>query len=182
MEQVLLLNASPRSTESSSAIYLSHLETALKKQEVSCSSVTLSSDNHHELGDQLFHSDKVVMAFPLYADCIPSTLLSFWNYIEQQASEYNTRPKIYVVINCGYLEHTDNDIAISIVKQFCIQVGFEYGFALKIGSGEMIMTIPFKFMVIAKLKKMSKLICSEASTEDLYVQMPLGKKMFVKKE
>ena len=60
-----------------------------------------------------------------------------------------------MLINCGFLEYRQNDVAIRMMQLFCEQNGYRFGSVLKIGSGEAILTTPFKILVIRKIKKLA---------------------------
>lgn len=52
-----------------------------------------------------------------------------------------------VLINCGFLECRQNDVAVEMVRLFCRQNGYRFGSVLKIGSGEAIWDTPFRLLV-----------------------------------
>ena len=66
-----------------------------------------------------------------------------------------------------------------MMKLFCGENGYRFGSVLKIGSGEAILTTPFKILVTRKIKKLAASIaCAKYRT--LQTTMPLSSKMFVK--
>ena len=52
----------------------------------------------------------MLLVFPLYADGIPATLLNFLKSLENNLPD--KKPVISVIINCGFLEYTQNDLAV----------------------------------------------------------------------
>ena len=54
------------------------------------------------------------------------------------------RPRISVLINCGFLEPHQNDVAVDMVRLFCLENGYPFGACLKIGGGEAILGTPFR--------------------------------------
>ena len=65
------------------------------------------------------------------------------------------------------------------MQLFCEQNGCRFGSVLKIGSGEAILTTPFKILVIRKIKKLAASIL-RADYCTLLTTMLLSPKMFVK--
>ncbi len=43
---------------------------------------------------------------------------------------------MYCLINCGFLEGTQNTLAIDILKNYCKRIGFNWRFGVGIGGGE----------------------------------------------
>ena len=66
-----------------------------------------------------------------------------------------------------------------MVELFCKQNGYSFGSVLKIGSGEAILDSPFKFLVTAKIRKLSRSICNK-NYITLKTTMPLPKSLFLK--
>lgn len=85
---------------------------------------------------------KYLFVFPLYADSIPVTLLNFLKTMEVNPPQ--KRPVISVVINCGFMEPQQNDIAIKMLQLYCKKNNYPFGSVLKIGSGEAILNTPFR--------------------------------------
>ena len=83
------------------------------------------------------------------------------------------------MINCGFIEPNQNDIAVKMIQFFCQSQGYSFGSVLRIGSGEAILTTPFQKLVEWKIKKFSLAITKEKNVS-LKVTMPLPKKVFVK--
>ena len=117
-----------------------------------------------------------MLVFPLYADGIPVTLLNFLKRLEQNPPQ--SKPVISVMVNCGFLEPHQNNIAVKMVRIFCRKNGYPFGSVLKIGSGEAILNSPFKIFVSSKIKKFTRSIVSRAY-EEFKVTMPISKKMFL---
>ena len=89
------------------------------------------------------------------------------------------KPVISVLINCGFIEPYQNDVAIKMIQLFCKKNGYHFGSVLQIGSGEAILKTPFKLLVNRKIKKLAKAINKEQQIK-LTVTMPLSKKIFIK--
>ena len=171
---IMILNASPRAPRSNS----------LKLAEIfseNCKDKTeyynISKTNHTEICKKMEQFSNVLFVFPLYADSLPVTLLDFLKTLELNLPK--KKPIFSVLINCGFIEYEQNDMAVKIFEFYCKQNGFAFGSVLKIGSGEAILSTPFKIFVKRKVKHLAKSIENE-KYKILNVTMPISKKMFVK--
>ena len=119
----------------------------------------------------------VLLVFPLYADGIPVTLLNFLKSVEKNPPL--KKPAISVMVNCGFLEPAQNNIALQIVQLFCKENGFSFGSALKIASGEAILSTTFRFLVRRKIKRLASSI-EQGNHQTFEVTMPLPKSIFLR--
>lgn len=170
---VMILNASPRAPKSNSRQYAQLFSESCRQKTEYCN---LSRTNHPELCGRLEKADHLLLVFPLYADGIPVTLLHFLKFLESHGPK--KKPVVSVLINCGFLEPEQNNVAVEMVRLFCAQNGYPFGSVLKIGGGEAILTTPFRILAKAKIKKLAASIASGNYTE-LQVTMPISKKMFL---
>ena len=108
---------------------------------------------------------------------IPVTLLNFLKTLEEHPPRH--RPTVSVLINCGFLEPGQNDVAVQMVELFCGQNGYPFGSVLKIGGGEAILDSPFRGLVRRKLRKLAGAI-SAGRHRSLQVTMPLPKRLFLR--
>ena len=58
-----------------------------------------------------------------------------------------------VLINCGFLEPQQNEMAVEMMRLFCRQNHYPFGSVLKIGSGEAILDSPFRFLAVRKIRR-----------------------------
>ncbi len=174
MGSIIILNGSPRAPKSNSKRYAGIFSDNCK-----CNTeyFNISKTNHYELCGKLGNFTDMLFVFPLYADGIPVTLLNFLKTLEQNPPE--NKPVVSILINCGFLEYKQNDVAVSMMKLFCKQNGYRFGSVLKIGSGEAILDTPFKLLVVRKIKKFADSI-SLSRYCTLQTTMPISPKMFVK--
>lgn len=119
----------------------------------------------------------IVFVFPLYVDSVPVTLLNFLKAMEDNA--LLKKPTISVVINCGFIEPYQNDIAVKMLQLFARKNGYPYGSTFKIGSGEAILTTPFRIFLKERMKRFAVSI-ERQRYNDFQVTMPISKKMFIK--
>lgn len=174
MGSLIILNGSPRAPRSNSRRYA---EIVSRHYRGSVEYHNISRTNHIELCSKLENSSDLLLVFPLYADGIPVTLLNFLKTLEQNPP--SSKPVISVLINCGFLEHRQNDIAVQMVELFCKQNGYKFGSVLKIGSGEAILDTPFKPLAIWKIKQLAASI-SHGRQRVLHTALPLSPEMFIR--
>ena len=176
MDKTVIINGSHRAPLSNSRRYTKYLLKYLKTDSME---FLLNKNNYDEISKELFSAQTAIIIFPLYADCLPSILLGFLNRLERLGEKYLSRPTVYIIINCGFIENEQNEVAISIMEYFLKKNGFKYGGVLSIGSGEAILDSPFRGMVKSKLKKMAKAI-DNGENISIKTQMPICKSFFVK--
>lgn len=174
MGGILILNGSPRAARSNSKRYAAMLE-----ERCGCETAYLpiSKTNHQALCGKLGEVSDVVLVFPLYADGIPVTLLNFLKALERHPPKH--RPTVSVLINCGFLECRQNDVAVEMVRLFCRQNGYRFGSVLKIGSGEAIWDTPFRLLVARKIRRFAASLMRGAYGT-WQVTMPLSPRLFLR--
>lgn len=173
MGKIIILNGSPRAPKSNSKLYS---EIFMKKTGEQTEYFNISKKNHLELCQKLEGFSHILFVFPLYADGVPVTLLNFLKTLENNPPK--NKPVVSIMINCGFMEPQQNNVAVRIMEMFCKRNGYKLGSVLKIASGEAILSTPFKIMVSSKIKKLAHSISKENYTQ-LQVTMPISKKMFL---
>ena len=174
MDKVLILNASPRAPRSNSKEYAKLFS---KFYHGKTEYLDINRTNHASLIEKLSDFSDLLFVFPLYADSIPVTLLNFLKDLEQVTPA--RKPTISVLINCGFIEPQQNDIAVEMMRLFCRKNGYPFGSVLKIGSGEAILSTPFQVFLNAKVKKLARSIFLHRY-QVFQVTMPIPKRMFLK--
>lgn len=174
MAGILILNGSPRAPRSNSKRYAALF---MNRCKVQCEYQNITRTNHAALCEKMNEVSDVLLVFPLYADGLPVTLLDFLKTLETCPPE--RKPVISVLINCGFFEHHQNDIAVRMVELFCRQNGYRFGSVLKIASGEAILDTPFCGLVKRKLEQLAAAIV-QGKARVLHVSMPLTRGMFVR--
>lgn len=174
MADVLILNASPRAPKSNSKRYAQ-----LFTEQCSLSSETcqVTRSNHLELCEMLGSCSQVLLVFPLYVDAIPVTLLNFFQTLEQHPPKQ--KPTVSVLINCGFLEPHQNDVAVDMVKLFCKQNHYPFGSALQLASGEAILDTPFKGTARRAIGKLARAM-ARGKHRTIRAAMPLPKSLFIR--
>lgn len=174
MEKIMIINGSPRAPKSNSAKYADIFSKYAKGQ---TEYYHITKTNHREICAKIGEYADLLFVFPLYADAIPVTMLNFLKTLEQYPVQH--KPTVSVLINCGFLEYEQNDIAVRMMKLFCSRNGYDWGSVLRIGSGEAILDSLFRILVTKQIKKLSKSICRKEYAS-FQTTMPLPKSIFLK--
>ena len=107
----MIINASPRAPRSNSKRYAQMVSSHYKGTTVYC---PLTKANHREILDQMDSVSDLLFVFPLYADALPVPLLNFLKFLEEHPPAH--RPTVSVLINCGFLEPEQNEIAVEMMR------------------------------------------------------------------
>lgn len=174
MGKLLIVNGSPRAPRSNSKKYAEHFK---KYWGNDTEEYNVTVKQHTRICEKLGQYGDLLLVFPLYADGLPVTLMHFLKEVERHSIE--NKPTIHVLINCGFIEPEQNEMAVEMIRFFCKKNNYSYGATLCIGSGEAILTTPFVFLVNQKIKKLVKAI-QKRHTDTMQVTMPLPKKLFIK--
>ena len=174
MEKLIILNGSPRAPRSNSkqyaALFAEHYPVKTEYCEI-------RRNNHLQLCEAVDTATKLLFVFPLYADSLPVTLLNFLKTLEQHPPRQ--KPIVSVLVNCGFLEPRQNDVAVEMMQLFCSENGYPFGSVLKVGSGEAILTTPFAGLVRQKMKRFARAV-AENGGQTFSVTMPLPKRLFLR--
>ncbi|MCH1962370.1 hypothetical protein P5F04_07420 [Clostridium perfringens] len=174
MGKVIIINGSPRAPRSNSKEYGEIFSSYYKGQ---ADTFNITKNNHKEICSKIGDYTDILLVFPLYADALPVTMLNFLKVLEENPPK--NKPKVNVIVNCGFIEPEQNNVCIDMVKLFCKQNTYEFNSVLSIGGGEAILGTPFKIFVKWKIKKIAKAIYNNTS-ENLRVTMPISKNMYLK--
>lgn len=174
MGKIMIINGSPRAPRSNSRQYAELFAKAYRDETVY---FNITRANHLEICRAMEGVENVLFVFPLYADGIPVTLLNFLKTLEENGPRH--KPKVSLLINCGFIEPEQNDVAVRIMGLYCRENGYPFGSVLEIGSGEAILSTPFRILVRSKIRKLASAIMRQTD-RSLKVTMPISKRMFLK--
>lgn len=137
MTNLCIINGSPRKEKSGSRYLISEL-TKLLNNDVKTKEYYISNLlKDKNLLNEILSFDKIIFVSPLYADCLPSTMLEFMATFEDFIKgKNNIGIDMYCIINCGFLEGTQNKTAINILKNYSKRINFNWRFGVGIGGGE----------------------------------------------
>ena len=89
------------------------------------------------LEEQFRCADVIALVSPLYVDSLPAeTTMALERLAE--ARRAGTQPqtqRLLAVVNCGFFESHQNDIALAICQQFAAETGLRWSGGLAIGAG-----------------------------------------------
>ena len=168
----MIINGSPRAPKSNSKRYA---QIFMKYCDAETSYFNLTKGNHKELCTEMENYTDILFVFPLYADALPSGFLEFLKTLENNPPAH--MPTISILINCGFLEHEQNETAIRMMQLFCKKNGYTVGSVLMLGSGEAILDTPFSFIARKNIRKLAKSIGTRKYTK-ISATMPLTKQLF----
>ena len=174
MGRVIIINGSPRAPRSNSKEYGEIFSSYYKGQ---ADTFNITKNNHKEICSKIGEYTDILLVFPLYADGLPVTMLNFLKVLEENPPK--NKPKVSVIVNCGFIEPEQNNVCIDMVKLFCKQNTYEFNSVLSIGGGEAILGTPFNIFVKCKIKILGKSIYNN-TPENLSFTMPISKKMYLK--
>lgn len=168
----MILNGSPRAPKSNSKVYAELFAASTTRP---TDYYNLSKTNHKELCERMSEYSDLLLVFPLYADSLPVGLLTFLKYLEEHAPE--RKPVISVFINCGFLEYQQNDIAVRMLRLFCVRNGYQVGSVLRLGSGEAILKTPYKYVAKRMARKLARSVDRREYAE-FQATMPINRWFF----
>lgn len=173
MGKLIVVNGSPRPAVSNSKKFIALFEKCYSGDIQVFNALSKDYSGHLEA---LHNSDEMLLVFPLYADALPVSLMNFMKAVE--TARLNSI-KVHILINCGFFEPEQNNIAIDMLRLFCERNGFRIGSVLSVGSGEAILTSPFAFVARWKVRKLARNIARGRSVT-LKATMPITRRMFVR--
>jgi len=148
-----LISGSPKMSQSNSMYFINILKEKINNYEL----FELKKHSYNNVINSMNNSDSIVLAFPLYVDSPPSLTLQFLDYIID--NQINLKDKlIYVIINCGFREGTQNTTAVNIIKRWCEKTNAKFGCSIQIGAGEIVGKKKYKFISTNALKKLNEFI------------------------
>lgn len=137
MSNLCFINGSPRKERSGSAYLIGELVKLLDRNVTTKEYYIGNLMKDKTLLEEVILNDKILFASPLYADCFPSTMLDFMAEFELFIKEKCTKKiDMYCIVNCGFLEGTQNKTAIKIMKNYCNRLNFSWRLGIGIGGGE----------------------------------------------
>lgn len=137
MTSLCFINGSPRKERSGSSYLLSELVKLLDSNVKTKEYFIDNLMKDKALLEEVILYDKIIFASPLYVDCFPSAMLEFMTIFEDFIKDpSNLNIDMYCLVNCGFLEGTQNRTAINIMKNYSIRLDFNWRFGLGIGGGE----------------------------------------------
>lgn len=150
-QRVLLLVGSARRPQSTSEALGAYLLQRLGERGFEAETVLLHramqfEDKREALLAQTDRADVIVLAFPLYVDSLPATVIRALELISDHRTQGAGRPgqRLLAIINCGFPEAVHNDLAADMCRLFAKQARFDWSGALRLGGGPAIAGRPLE--------------------------------------
>ena len=141
-DKVLLLVGSPKGSSSTSNSLGDSLISRLEQLGLTIGKefiykLVRKEEGQKKLLTKVEEADMIILAFPLYVDCLPAGVIKALELIADHRKSMKDREKqgFAIIINCGFPETQQNNTAIAICKIFAEEVGFEWRGALSLGMG-----------------------------------------------
>ena len=173
MGKLMIVNGSPRAPKSNSKQYIQAFLSAWSGE---YEQYSVTQRQHAACLERLEGCSDLLLVFPLYTDGLPSGLMEFLKAMLEQPA---ARLTVHVVINCGFREPHQNDVAIDMIRLFCKRGGHRLGGVLRMGCGEAFPSTPFMGMARRKLRKLARSI-QNGRPAQLSITMPLTRGMFLR--
>lgn len=142
-KRVLLLIGSAKHPHSTSESMGTYLIEKLREQGFETETLflhkSIKSDNRREaLLEATRYADIIVMAFPLYVDCLPYLVIRTMELMAGNRQEKGNlmEQSLLCIVNSGFPEAFQNDTAISICRKFACETDFTWAGGLALGGGE----------------------------------------------
>ncbi|MCI5223980.1 MAG: hypothetical protein D3924_15240, partial [Candidatus Electrothrix sp. AR4] len=139
--KALLIVGSPKiKLPSTSAILGNYLLEQLRKHGWETESLPLGKNllgrkGQDDLCTAVTRSDTIIIAFPLYCDTLPFLLTKAFEVIALH-KEGGEPKKILAVVNNGFPESYQNNVALAICRNFAVECGMTWAGGLAMGAGE----------------------------------------------
>lgn len=124
--------------------------------------------------ESLKNGENIVFSFPLYADSLPAYFLAFLKKLKTSTEGIVSESRVYVIVNNGFYDDVQNNIAIKIIWKWCDKCGLLKGRALAVGAGGMVHAAPLGKGPLAKvdgaLHQMAEDIKNNRSGDTIFVK------------
>lgn len=175
--KIALINGSPKVNNSASGTLLEDIKGYLGEKaeliEFGFHSPVISGDAIEALAQ----ADAWVFAYPLYVDGIPGHLLSCLIQLEE-ARIQNPQIRIYGVVNCGFYEGIQAELALQLLQNWCTKSGFLWSGGIGVGGGGGLAMMPKlqpgqgpKAPIDKALESLSEIILKKEAQDNKYVSV-----------
>ncbi len=143
IKKCLLLVGSPRGLQSTSYKIGDYLLNKLIEKGFTAETYILKTlhnpdkDKLESFIQTVLGSDIIILSSPLYVDSIPSFVIETMELISKKYQNIDSEKeqRFLAIINSGFPESNQNDIAIRICRRFASEVNYEWAGGIKVGGG-----------------------------------------------
>jgi len=137
--KVSIINGSQKTGESNTELILEKLKGLLNQtHEINVFNCGLKQLTN-EMFNKIISSEAIILMFPLFVHSLPSNTLKMLIELEENIKQQKKNDLIlYSVVNNGFYEGKQNNIAFEIIKNWCEHAGVKFGGGIGQGAGEMI--------------------------------------------
>ena len=143
--RILLLVGSAKMNRSTSEVLGTYvldklIEGGFESETLFAHKILKSDTGKDELLSSVNKADLIILAFPLYVDCLPYSVISMLEHIakNRQVETDSRKQSLLCIVNCGFPEAHQNDTAVAICRQFARETDFDWAGGLTLGAGEVI--------------------------------------------
>lgn len=179
-----MIAGSPKKKKSTSEIVLNSLSERLTAATIDwIFAADFSEENEEELFEKMLENDIIVFSFPLYIDSIPSHLIRFMEAMENRYRDHIMNTKVYCIVNCGFHEPENAEIAIEMIKLWTSYSGLIFAQAAALGGGGMGRAVPIGEGILSSygevLDELADNIYADIGGETLFTSLDMSKADYI---
>lgn len=173
-KNVLILNGSPKTNNSTSGSLAKFIENELKRKGVKTktrrvSTCTAGERGIVELMEYIRKANLIFLISPLYIDSLPYNVIEMLELIKIHiGADTCNRNKTFLALSHSGLDATKNDVSVRIYERFAKELNFNFGGAFALGTSSIINGNPLHFMnrMTKNLRKALEMVSDSIFTGD----------------
>ncbi len=144
--RIAAINGSPRGEESDSRELITTLQGAIGKghEWLIVSQIQQERNPNDSILDTISTCDALVVAFPVYMDALPASLMRFLGRYAARAARSGAirrGQRVFAMANCGFYEGEHCEVSLDIMRRYCESCGLVWAGGIGVGTGEMLRKI-----------------------------------------
>ncbi|MCL2214945.1 MAG: hypothetical protein FWC06_07025 [Treponema sp.] len=137
--KISMINGSQKTGESNTEIIIERLKSLINQSNeiyiFNCGLKQLTN----EMLNKIISTDAIILIFPLFVHSLPSNTLKMLIELESVIKHQQKNDLIiYTIVNNGFYEGKQSNIAFEIIKNWCEHTGVKFGGGIGQGAGEML--------------------------------------------
>lgn len=140
-KNILIVIGSPGFERSNSNVISNNLEDKLNNKNINCSKLYLGKiiNEKSTIIDNINKSDVIILISPIYENSVPSTVLEFFEKIDENKNSLTIKKiKMFVITNSGFPEIQAGKSAITTCSLFARDMNFKWLGGINIAPGTLI--------------------------------------------